>query len=267
MIRRVDLVGCIAVAAVAATIVAYWLPIFQVGGFVYTMIDSFGGRGQFVAAVALPIVLGVAVLAFGWPSRGCASVAALAAAVMATLAPVDHLAEAAWQREHPERLGAPFEFRIGFAVAAIGIVGGAIVFVVVIRALLAEPPRAGEADKRTDLGATIAAIGLLVAVVGQLAESSTAHLWQLPRWPQAGRWWELLVTTSICGLAVWRRTPMALASAALVSIVAAASEAQLFRAVSSLEDDPAVSSIVRLAGFVIVAAALTVTLVGSLRRR
>ena len=103
------------------------------------------GAVSFVAAVALPIVLGVAVLAFGWPSRGCAYVAALAAAVMATLAPVDHLAEAAWQREHPERLGAPFEFRIGFAVAAIGIVGGAVVFVVLIRALLAEPPRPGEA--------------------------------------------------------------------------------------------------------------------------
>ena len=124
------------------TIVAYWLPIFRVGGFVYTMIDSFRGRGQFVAAAVLPVVLGLGALAVCrrhlWP-------AALAGAVMATLAPVDHLTEAAWQREHPERLGAPFEFGGGFVVALVAVIVGAVVFVALVRYLLAAVDRANTA--------------------------------------------------------------------------------------------------------------------------
>ena len=119
----------ITVGAVAATVVAYWLPLFQVGGFVYTMIDSFGGRGQFVAAIALPIALGAGALAGRrwWPR--CAPPVAVAAAVMVSLTPVEHLAETVWRRAHPERLGSPFEFRYGFAIASVGVVLGAVAFI------------------------------------------------------------------------------------------------------------------------------------------
>ena len=119
----------------------------------------------------------------------------------------------------------------------------------------------------TDVLLAVAALGLLTAIAGQLAESSKAHLWQLPRWPQVGRWWELIVTTAICGLAMWRRGLAALGSGALVAIVAAASAAQQLSAVAALEDDPAVSTTVTLVGFTAVAGALILALVGSLRRR
>ena len=123
----------------------------------------------------------------------------------------------------------------------------------------------GDTDGLVDVGAAIAAIGLLGAVAGRLADSSEAHVWQLPRWPQTGRWWELLVTTTICGMAIWRRTPPMLAAAFVVSIVSAASEALLLRAVSSLEDDLAVSLTVRLVGFTVVTVGFGTALVGSLR--
>ncbi len=255
----------IAAGAVVATVVAYWLPLFQVGGYVYTMIDSFAGRGQFVAAIALPIALGAGALAVRrlWPT--CAPLVALAAAVMVALTPAEHLAWAASQREHPELLGAPFEFRYGFAVASVGVLLGAVVFIVLIGDLLAEYPVGRQTDRWADTGVTVAAIGTLAAIVGQAADSSEAHIWQLQRWPQIGRWWELLVTTAICGLAVWRRTPAALASGLVVSIVSAASEAQLLYAVSSLEDDPAVSLTVRVAGFTVATVGFGWALVGALR--
>jgi hypothetical protein len=254
----------LAAITAAITVVAFWLPIFQVGGFVYTMIDEFNGRGQFVAAVALPIVLGLGALASGWRWPRCAYAAALAAAVMVALAPVGHFTEAVFRREHPELLGAPFEFRFGFAVAAVAIVGGGILFVALMRALLAEQPDGG-VDRSTDAAAGVAAIGLLLAVAGQLAESSAAHVWELPRWPQVGRWWELLVTSAICGVSIVRRRPVALAAGAMVAIVATCAAAQELGAVASLEDDPAVSLTVTLIGFAIVAVALTAALVGSLR--
>jgi hypothetical protein len=266
VIRRVEGTSWVtAVGAVVATVVAYWLPLFQVGGFVYTMIDSFGGRGQFVTAVALPIGIGAGALAARswWPSA--TAPVALAAAVMVSLASVEHLGEAAWRREHPDLLGAPFEFRYGFAVASVGVVLGAIAFIVLLGSLLGESASKRDVGRRVSAGAAIAAIGLFGAVVGQVADSSSAHVWQLPRWPQTGRWWELLVTTAICGLAVWRRTPATLASALVVSIVAAGSEAQLLRAVMPLEDDPAVSSTVRLSGFAVAMVGFVVALVGALR--
>jgi hypothetical protein len=254
----------LAAITAAITVVAFWLPVFQVGGFVYTMIDAFGGRGQFIAAVALPIVLGLGAMASGWRWPRCAYAAALAAAVMVTLAPVGHFTEAVLRREHPELLGAPFEFRIGFAVAAVAIVGGGIVFVALMRALLSERPD-GEVDRSTDAAAGVAAIGLLLAVAGQLALSSDAHVWELPRWPQVGSWWELLVTSAICGVSVVRRRPIGLAAGAMVAIVGTCATAQQLRVWSLLDDDPAVSSTVTFIGFAIVAVALTAALVRSLR--
>ena len=100
-------------AAVVATALAYFLPIFQVGGFVYTMIDSFsGGRRQFVTSIVLPILLGTVALAArrSWPATGAAGCPRRGR---------DGLADAGRARrrsgmakEHPERHGAPFEFRI-----------------------------------------------------------------------------------------------------------------------------------------------------------
>jgi hypothetical protein len=259
----------LAAAGIVATItvVACWLPIFQVGGFVYTMVDLYRGKVQFLAAAALPVALGLAALALAsrWP--GPASVAVLAAAVMTSLAPVNQLTEAMWVREHPERLGAPFQFRAGFPVGVVGVAGGAVVFAALVRALLAERPAERDARIVTRGVACVAAAGLVVAVGGQLAESSSAHLWELPRWPQAGHWWKLAVTTSICAIAFVRRTLTILAPAVVVAIAAAASAVQQLIAVSAQQDDPAVSSTVTAVGFIIVAMALTAALVGSLRHR
>ncbi len=251
--------------ATVATVIAYWVPIFQIGGFVYRAIDLFGGRGQFVTAIALPIALGVVALAGGrrWP--GCAYAAALTAAVMVTLSPVDHVAEALMRRENPEEFGAPFEFRSGFVVATAAILLGAVVLVALVRDLLDEPVSHRVHGRVAQRAAVVAAIGLLLAVAGQVADSSKARLWQLSRWQQAGGWWELLVTTVICGLGIWRRTPMALGSAVVASIVAAASEAATVRARAGVDDDPAVSSMVRVAGFVIIAVSLAIPLVGFVR--
>ena len=252
-------------ASVVATALAYFLPIFQVGGFVYTIIDSFGGgRRQFVTSVVLPILLGTVALAARrwWPTLVRAVV--LAAVVMVTLTPVRHVAEALWEHEHPERHGAPFEFGSGFVVGSVAIVLGAIVFIVLVGELLAEPPSERDVDERVDLCAAIAGIGLLGAVVGQLAESSAERLWQLPRWPQAGHWWVLAVTTGLCGLAIWRRTPASLGAAVVVALVAAASEALMLRVISTVEDDPSVSLTVRMVGFTVVAVALGAALARSL---
>jgi hypothetical protein len=264
--RPIDAIVIVAAgAATVAVVIAYWLPIFQVGGYVYTIIDTFGGRGQFVTAVALPIGLGVAALVGGrrWPSY--AHVAALTAAVMVTLASVDHVAEAAMRRENRQQFGDPIDFRSGFVVATVGILLGAVVYVALVRDLLAEPSAHRVQEEVAIRAARVAAIGLLLAIAGQVADSSKAHLWQLSRWPQAGGWWELLVTTVVCGLAIWRRTPMALVSALVVSIVAAASEAHLLRARAGVDDDPAVSSIVRLAGFGIIAVGVAMPLIGAMR--
>ena len=251
-------------AAVVATALAYFLPIFQVGGFVYTMIDSFGGgRRQFVTSIVLPILLGTVALAARrwWPRLVRAVV--LAAVVMVTLTPVRHVAEALWEHEHPERHGAPFEFGSGFVVGSVAIVLGAIVFIVLVGELLAEPP-SERFDQRIDVGAVVAAIGLLVAITGQFAESSNERLWQMPRWEQTGHWWELAVTTAVCGLAIWRRTPAALAAGVVVSLVAAASEGQRLVVISTVESDPSVSSTVRLVGYTIMACALGAALARSL---
>jgi hypothetical protein len=75
----------------------------------------------------------------------------------------------------------------------------------------------------------------------------------------------LVVTTVICGLAIWRRTLLALVSAVVVSIVAAATEAHMVRARAGVDDDPAVSSSVRATGFAIIVASLAIPLVGVLR--
>jgi hypothetical protein len=254
-----------AVGAVVVTIVACWQPIFQVGGFVYTMIDEYRGRDQFLAAAVLPVALGIGALIVGGRQRWTV-VAALAATVMCTLAPVDHVTQAAWMREHPERLGAPFEFRVGFLVALCSVVGGALVFVAVVRCLLAEQATDRRHDTHSDVIVGVAAVGLLVAVAGQLAVSSKGRLWELPRWPQVGRWWELIVTIGICGLAMWRRGRASFAAGALVAVVAAVSAGQQLNAVASLEDDPSVSTTVTMVGFAVVAVALSAAFVRSLRR-
>ena len=151
-------------------------------------------------------------------------------------------------------------------MALVGVIAGAVVFTAVVRCLRAAAIDQHR-DSLTDVLLAVAALGLLTAIVGQLAESSTAHLWQLPRWPQVGRWWELIVTTAFCGLALWRRGLAPLGSGALVAIVAAASAAQQLRAVAALEDDPSVSTTVTLVGFTAVAGALILALLGSLHRR
>jgi hypothetical protein len=255
----------VAGVATVATVIAYWMPTFQIGGYVYRPIEQFGERGQFVTAIALPIGLGVIAIVGGrrWPS--CAYVAALTAAVMVTLAPAGHVAEAMMRRENPEEFGAPFEFGGGFVVTTVGVILGAVVFVALVRDLLDEPLRHRVHDRVAQRAAVVAAIGLLLAIAGQVADSSKAHLWQLTRWPQAGRWWALLVTTLICGLATLRRTPIALVAAFVVSIVGAASNVALLRSLAGLDDDPAVSSTVRLAGFLTIAVSVAIQLVGVTR--
>jgi hypothetical protein len=249
--------------AAALTVIAAVLPIFEVGGFVYTMIGSYRGGGRFVATIAVPLVLAMAVLALG-RARPDADVAAATLMVMASLEPIDHITDAAWRRGHPERFGL-FEFRVGFFVACAAIVVGAVAFALLMRTLW----RAafGRAPMRTDAVTAIAGLGLLAAVAGQVAESSKAHLWQLPLWLQVGGWWQLAVTTAICGAAVVGRTRPTLAAAVPASIVAAVAAAQQLSVDLSLEDDPAVSTTVTLLGFTLVAVALTPPLIRSVRRR
>jgi hypothetical protein len=244
------------VAAAAATVVAYWLPIFQVGGFVYRMID-FGGRSQFVAGVTLPIVLGLIALVEAPRYPRLAPIAGTSAAAMATLVLVDHVAEAASVRADPERRGAPFEFRWGVVIATLGVAGGAVVFATIWRTLASDNRGDAAVNGPNDLAAGVATIGLLMAIAGQIVHSSRRYLWDLPVWLQAGAWWQLLVTSSICGLAVWRRSRLTLAAAVPASIVAAARSAQEVRALSMTQDDLAVSAIVRLVGFALVMVALT----------
>jgi hypothetical protein len=251
--------------ATVATVIAFWMPIFQIGGYVYRIADLFGARGQFATAIALPIAIGLVGLVGRrwWPNGG--AIAALTAAVMATLASVEHVAEAAMRRDNPEEFGSPFEFRSGFVVAMVGVLLGAVVFVAVVRILFDEPSSHRVSGPIPNCAAVAAAIGLFLAIAGQVADSSKAHLWQLSRWTQVGRWWELLVTTLICALAIWRRSALALVSAVVVSVVAAATEAHMVRARAGVDDDPAISSIVQTTGFAIIAVSLAIPLVGVLR--
>jgi hypothetical protein len=253
-------------AGAAATAIAFWLPIFQVGGFVYTAIDSYRGGQQFVAAVAFPVLLASAALALGGQSDGAAPVAAVASLVMVTLAPVDHITEA-WRRRDPERFGAIFELRGGFVVAALAVAGGAFAFGVLVRILLARRRDDATASAASGASVVAAGLGLMLAVAGQLSASSKAHLWALPLGPQVGRWWQLIVTTSLCGAALWRRSTVSLAAAVPVALVGTAVAAQQLVAVAALEDDPAVSTTVTLVGFGLVAVALTPALVRVVPRR
>jgi hypothetical protein len=262
------LVLVVAATAAATTAVAFWLPIFQVGGFVYTAIDSHRGGQQFVAAVVFPSLLAVAALSLGRRVEGAAVVAAVAALVMVTLALVDHVTEA-WRRRDPGRFGSLFELRAGFFVAAIAVAGGAFAFGALVRMLLARGrdgvtvTAAGDAR----VAAVAGSVGLMLAIAGQLSASSKAHLWALPLLPQIGRWWQLIVTTSLCGIALWQRSSLALAAAVPVALVGAVVAAQQLVAVAALEDDPAVSTTVTLLGFALVAIALTPALVRVVPRR
>src|SRR5262245_12329358 len=106
--------------AAAATVVAYWMPIFQVGGYVYTPIEAYWGGQQFVAAVVFPAIIAVGVPSLLRRVPGAAFVAATSALVIVTLALVDHMTEA-WRRGDPERFGQRFELRGGFVVAVFAV--------------------------------------------------------------------------------------------------------------------------------------------------
>jgi hypothetical protein len=260
-----SLVGAIAGAAAAVAIVAWWLPIFQVGGYVYTMIDSFAGGPRFVTAVVLPIVLAaVASVGRRWTDR--ASPAVLAAAVVVTLAAIDHLTEA-WRRGDPARFGSLFQLRAGFFIGVVAVAGGIVVFVALVERLLREPRVAPEQRTLGDVGALVAGIGLLLAIAGQMSRSSEAHIWSEPLLPQVGRWWRVVVISTLCGIAIWRRSRLAIAAAAPAAIVTAAVAAQELVAVTPLEDDPAVSTTVTLMGSALLAGALGSAIARSASRR
>jgi hypothetical protein len=245
-------------AAVAAILagVSFFLPVFQVGGYVYRMIDSFGGRGQFAAAVVVPVILAVSALSL----TGAFAVRAFSAAALATasLVPLDHLTEA-WRRGDPEVFPSLFQVRYGFFVGLVAVIGGSIVFLALLRGVL--KGQTTKVDRVSSGVIGVAAVGLMIAIVGQVVESSKEHPWEMPLWPQIGRWWELLVTAAVCAVAVRRVSATSLAAAIAVSIARAVATAQELAAVSGLEDDPAVSTTVTLVGFAMVAIALSVTLV------
>ena len=185
---------------------------------------------------------------------------------MVTLAPVDHLTEA-WRRQDPERFGPLFELRGGFVVAAVAVAGGAVAFGALVRVLLADGRDDATVTAASDVSVAAAGVGLMLAVAGELSASSKAHLWALPLWPQVGRWWQLIVTTSLCGFALWQRSSLSLAAAVPVAVVATAVATQQLIAVASIEDDPSVSTTVTLVGFAVVAVALTPALVRVVPRR
>jgi hypothetical protein len=245
----------VGLAAATAAVIACWLPIFQVGGFIYRIVEEYRGHAYTVAAAIVPLCVAVAALVTRLPTPRTTRAAALAASAIAALAPVDHLTETLWRRKHPERFGSPFDIRYGYTVGLLAVAGGALVFAALVGSLLADDTDARRHPplRRDPLG-LVACGGLLLAVAGQLAESSTAHLWQLPAWPQVGRWWELVVTTALCGLAVVRRGGKALAAgfvAAAVTTIGAAERLSTYSA-----HDPAVSSTVTLVGFALLTVAL-----------
>jgi hypothetical protein len=212
-----------------------------------------------VAAVIVPIVLAtVAVTCVTrWPR--CARTAAVAALLTASLVPFDHVTEA-WRRGDPERFASLFEVRSGFFVGLAAIVGGSIAFAALLGVLVADESPEDGGSLRGVMSA-VATCGLLLAVAGQVVESSKEHPWEMPLWPQIGRWWELLVTTAICVVAMWRRSAAALAAALAVSVAKAVATAQQLIAVSGIEDDPAVSTTATLVGFTAAAVAFSVALV------
>jgi hypothetical protein len=263
---RDGLVGAIAGVAAAVTIVAWWLPIFQVGGYVYTMIDSFAGGPQFVAAVVLPIVLAAASAVRGRRWTDCASPAVLATAVVVTLSAVDHLTEA-WRRGDPARFGSLFQLRAGFFIGVVAVAGGIVVFVALVERLLREPRVAPTQRTLGDVGAMVAGLGLLLAIAGHVSRSSEAHIWSEPLLPQVGRWWRVVVISTLCGIAISRRSRLAIVAAAPAAIVTAAVAAQELVAVAPLEDDPAVSTTVTLVGSALLAGALGSALARSASRR
>ena len=187
---------------------------------------------------------------------------------MATLAPVNQIALALWGHDNPGNrlLGGWVEFRGGFYVAVVVVLLGTVLLAAVVGTLAFDTPETETAASMSGFVAVVVALGLLVAAFGQIWLTDSAHLWSLPGWLQAGRWWQLAVTTTLCALAVWRRSTPALAAAVPAAVVGLATAWQQLNHPDAA--DLLITSMrITVIGYAVVVLALAVAVTLLLRRR